>query len=189
MRFDTTHLVPVDKDWVEEGKSLVLEMDPEDAVEFIRYCFSVDCDELVRSVSSLIAATKHEKAPLSKRMKLQKRSIESVLDTASKIWGVCQIFEAFAEQIASGSYRNSRKRWREEDDETLIDLVCEGKSDVFIANCLGRSVSACKSRVSYLVGIEKMSEKTAGYFIGMLSGEEVNGLIEGQVYKQKPKEF
>lgn len=189
MRCDTTQLIPTDNDWVEEGKSLVLEMDPEDAVEFIRDCFSSDCDELVESVTSLIKATKHEKASLSKRMKLQKKAVESVFDAASKIWSMCQIFDTFAAQMASGSYRNSRKRWREEDDEILIDLVCEGKSDVFISNCLGRSVSACKSRVTYLVGIEKMSEKTAGYFIGMLSGEEVSGSIEGLVYKQEPKEL
>lgn len=47
----------------------------------------------------------------------------------------------------------------------------------------GRSAGAIATRVSYLVGIKKVSEEVAGKFVGYLDGKHVEGVINGTVRK------
>lgn len=189
MGLSANHIIPVDQEWVDEGKKIISEMNPKDAVLFLRDCFSKDSEELVSKIISFIKANKFDRRPLAKRMKAQEEAISGVFNAASKVFGVCQVFDAFAKQMEEGAYRNNHKRWGSADDELLIELVCDGESDVFISNCLGRSVSACKSRVTYLVGIKRISERAAGYFVGTLSGKEISGHIDGRIYKQESEDI
>lgn len=76
------------------------------------------------------------------------------------------------------------KRWTENEDKLLIDLVCEEKESMMsIATIFGRSVTAIKARLTYLVGVKRLSQQIAGKFIGTVNGEESEVQLEGTLYK------
>ena len=80
----------------------------------------------------------------------------------------------------------SRKKWSEEEDNLLIECICSEKyTPAYISMKFGRSPSAISNRVSYLVGVKRLSQKVAGRFIGQINGEEVDGLAVGTLYKEE----
>ena len=86
-------------------------------------------------------------------------------------------------------YRNefgtrSRKRWTEQEDEALIELITDDKNTIeSLAATFGRSAGAISTRISYLVGIERLSQEVAGRFVGTLGGVQVDETIKGTIYK------
>ena len=89
------------------------------------------------------------------------------------------------EQFTEGTTKRNRKRWSKEEEEMLIDEVCEGMTITQISLELGRTPTSIQTKISNLVGLKRLSMDVAGRFIGTIDGEEVNGNISGQVYKQK----
>ena len=78
----------------------------------------------------------------------------------------------------------SHKKWTEIEDEQLINAVCNESSSIIDIACLfGRSPAAIKTRVSYLVGIKRVSSDIAGKFIGTLNGADIQGDIKGKLTK------
>jgi len=89
-----------------------------------------------------------------------------------------------ADRMMDGISDRSRKRWTPEEDEALIEMASHDDSTVIkLAKAFGRTPGAITTRISYLVGIERMSTKVAGRFIGWLDGEQVEGEIDGTVSK------
>lgn len=87
-------------------------------------------------------------------------------------------------RISDSTATNANKRWTKEDDEMLIDLVCGEKySLIEISSIFGRSTTAISTRISYLVGINRISKEIAGKFEGLLNGEKVQGDIKGTITK------
>ena len=81
-------------------------------------------------------------------------------------------------------YDRGNKRWTNEEDETLINLVCDGKENIHrISTILGRSPGAIQSHVSYLVGRKRLTQEVAGKFIGMIDGKSAEAEICGKVYR------
>ena len=81
-------------------------------------------------------------------------------------------------------YDRGNKRWSKEEDETLINLVCEGKDTIHkISTILGRSPGAIQSHISYLVGRKRLTQEVAGKFIGTINGESTEAQICGTIYK------
>lgn len=79
----------------------------------------------------------------------------------------------------------SRKRWTEEEDNLLIEMaVADGTTTVELARVFGRTPGAIQSRITYLVGIERLSSKVAGRFIGTIDGEQAEVEIDGIVSKR-----
>lgn len=90
------------------------------------------------------------------------------------------------ERFSETSYDNANKRWDKEDDEMLINAICEEKASMYeISTRFGRSPSAITTRVSYLVGIKRLSQEIAGQFVGTLNGNDVSGDIKGTLNKSK----
>ena len=90
------------------------------------------------------------------------------------------------EEIATGAERNKNSRWTKEEDERLIDVVCqEGWTPFELSASFGRSIPAIKARVSKLVGLKRVSQEIAGRFFGTIDGVETSGSIEGIVYKRE----
>lgn len=82
------------------------------------------------------------------------------------------------------SYDRSNKRWSKDEDETLIDQVCEGKSNIHqLSTMFGRSPGAIQVHISELVGRKRLSQEIAGKFIGKINGEVTEAEICGTVYK------
>lgn len=89
------------------------------------------------------------------------------------------------ERVFKKTDTNSRKRWTDTEDNLLIEAVCsEGATPARISAQFGRTPSAISSRLTYLVGVKKLSQKIAGKFIGKINGEDVNGMAVGTVYKE-----
>lgn len=88
------------------------------------------------------------------------------------------------ERLYSKTAERSNKRWDKDEDELLVDLVSEGRTSLTqIAISMGRTPAAIQTRLSYLVGIRKITQEIAGRFIGTLNGEDVSGYIDGTFQK------
>ena len=82
-------------------------------------------------------------------------------------------------------HERSNKRWSKQEDEMLINLVCEEKHNIHkLSSIFGRSPQAIQSRISELVGVRKLTQEIAGRFIGSINGNDVSGDIHGKVYKE-----
>ena len=88
------------------------------------------------------------------------------------------------ERACAKSEQNKNRRWTEEEDHWLIDMVVQDTPAIEIATTMGRSVTAIKSRVSKLVGLQRISQNIAGKFFGTINGEKISGIIEGTVQKK-----
>ncbi len=81
-------------------------------------------------------------------------------------------------------YDRGNKRWTSEEDETLINLVCDGKDNIHtISTILGRSPGAIQTHISYLVGRKRLSQEVAGRFVGTINGIDAQATICGTVFK------
>ena len=88
------------------------------------------------------------------------------------------------ERCTDINYDRGNKRWTPEEDETLINLVCEGEYNIHkLSTMIGRSPGAIQSHISYLVGRKRLSQEVAGKFIGKINGEETQADIVGTIYK------
>ena len=97
---------------------------------------------------------------------------------------ICQAAENSIKRANDKTSERSHKKWSSIEDEQLIDAVSKGDSSIIELSCVfGRSPSAIKSRVSYLVGIKRVSSEIAGRFIGTINGASIEGNIRGQLTK------
>ena len=86
------------------------------------------------------------------------------------------------------SAKNANKKWTKDEDELLIELVTDDDvTDIELMAKFGRSMGAIKTRVSTLVGLNRISQEIAGRFVGTINGEKVEGKIDGTVYKGERK--
>ena len=105
------------------------------------------------------------------------------------IHAYCELFELLnasveqIERVNTESEINKNKRWTDEEENLLIELVVSDTPILEISTIMGRSASAITSKVSKLVGLERISQKLAGKFFGTINGEEVSGEIKGTVQK------
>ena len=87
-----------------------------------------------------------------------------------------------AKETAGADHENAGKRWTQAQDVLLIEAVSQGANQIQVSQMLGRSPSACVARVSYLVGINRISKKVAGEFTGWVGSEFYDGVaINGEV--------
>ena len=90
------------------------------------------------------------------------------------------------DRFNSRENERSNKRWTKEEDEELIERICNEEYDLNqIAITLGRSQNAIQTRLSYLVGVKRLSQKVAGKFIGEINGKQTEADVTGTVYKER----
>lgn len=90
-------------------------------------------------------------------------------------------------EILNGSgMERDKKRWTPVEDETLVDLASRGTESLMrIAVSLRRSPGAVTSRLTYLVGIRRVSEEIAGRITGFIDGEPVEGFFSGTLARSQ----
>ena len=89
------------------------------------------------------------------------------------------------ERCTNIDYDRANKRWSKEEDEELINIVCDGKENIHqISTIFGRSPGAIKTHISELVGRKRLSQEVAGRFIGIIDGIEANAEIKGTIFKE-----
>lgn len=88
------------------------------------------------------------------------------------------------QRLDKKSNERAHKKWTNKEDETLIELACrENIKIIDMMTALGRSPMAIKNRLSYLVGVKRVSQEIAGKFIGTLNGANIEGDIRGKLQK------
>lgn len=86
------------------------------------------------------------------------------------------------DRMGDGIGDRGRKRWTYEEDEALIDMAARDDVNIIdLSREFGRTPSAIKTRISHLVGIERITTEVAGRFIGNLNGVFTEGTIDGTV--------
>ena len=89
------------------------------------------------------------------------------------------------DRMNSLSFERNGEKWTDEEDGHLIELVCDGNTPmVELCTIFGRSPGAIQTRISYLVGIRRVSSEIAGKFIGTLNGAKIEGNIKGNLIKK-----
>ena len=98
-----------------------------------------------------------------------------------QLW--CFGWKWLAEQFMD-SDMNAHKPWSAEEDNELIECICNDMPEVFLAAKFKRSPNAIKTRVSTLVGKKRISQKVAGKFIGKVNGKQTVADLLGTVYRK-----
>ncbi|MGX8696352.1 MAG: hypothetical protein ACSW8D_08210 [Prevotella sp.] len=149
-----------------------------------KWCPKIE-PEFVGEALDALAEALQGKMPINKELATYRKYIPSFMveffDQGELILSLLESVD----EVDSGMAKRNRKRWTEEEDEQLIEMAANGSSMTLMGFALDRTPTAVQTRISYLVGIEKLSVDVAGKFIGWLDGELVEGDIDGTVSKRK----
>lgn len=86
--------------------------------------------------------------------------------------------------LKGGIGERDRKRWTPEEDDALVSVAADGKLSLLsMAVAFRRSPGAVSSRLTYLVGIRRLSQEVAGRVTGFIDGEAVDGFFTGRLTK------
>lgn len=142
-------------------------------------------DEFARQIHRLLSNPKERPfIQLQKWRSLGKQMIAICAEKEREAKDAMKMLDRFTRNIPD---RNNKK-WSDGEDELLIDMICEEEHSLLeLSTIFGRTPTALKSRVSYLVGINKVSSEIAGKFIGTINGEEVCGDIKGTLNRERHK--
>ena len=89
------------------------------------------------------------------------------------------------EQALNGIAKNTNKRWTEEEDNALIEKVCDPNENIQTLSIIfGRTPAAISNRITTLVGVKRLSQEVAGRFVGYINGERTEADIAGIVHKE-----
>ena len=91
-------------------------------------------------------------------------------------------FASQMEILEEKSVASKNKKWTAEEDETVIDMICSGCTELEIAIKTGRTIGAVHTRVSKLVGVSR-ERNIEGEFTGTIGGDSVTGYINGKIKK------
>lgn len=93
--------------------------------------------------------------------------------------------EKAVDRMQEGAGSRSNKRWTPEEDEALIEMAASGRQNLLeLSVTFGRTPNAVTSRITYLVGIRRLSQEIAGHLTGYINGEPVEGEVVGVVTKR-----
>ena len=74
------------------------------------------------------------------------------------------------------------RRWTNSQDDALVEMACRDDSSMMtLALDFNRTPAAISSRLTYLVGVSKVSRRVVGRITGYLDGEAVNGVFDGEL--------
>lgn len=116
-----------------------------------------------------------ERNPI-RRLKLYKQYSADLIDTIHMLQEAIRV----SRSMEMMETPNDGLKWTEPEDDVLYTMRADGKQMHVIANILGRTPSACATRLSILTGIPR-SEIVEAYIDGTLDELPVKGLFQGRV--------
>lgn len=117
---------------------------------------------------------------LHQRMKLYREASNELINAYAAVQQLLTSYRESYEELTGQASGRNRKRWTAEEDEVLIEIASQGERTLFqLALDMARTPGAVQSRLSYLVGIRRISQQVAGRFVGYVDGEPVDAEIEG----------
>ena len=144
-------------------------------------CGNTDAYRIVAKIAELSSQPpKNAFAQIREWRKLGEKMILYITEVSKQV----EIFERTTNRYESEADNRKNQRWTPQEDELLIEMVCADRHPFEISSTLGRTVPSIKTRVSKLVGLKRISQEIAGKFIGTFNGIEMEGDIEGTLYKE-----
>lgn len=90
------------------------------------------------------------------------------------------------DQLTGKAGLRNRKRWTEEEDDLLVERAASESSSLMqLATEMGRSPQAITSRLTYLVGINRVRQEIAGRITGYIDGQPVDGSFHGTLTRMR----
>lgn len=154
----------------------------DDFIEYVEDKFG-DINGLRKALLTIRKITTEPRGNIAKQLKELKQAAKVVADgylyEQELLNSVIKENERLTQCVDRG-----RKRWSKEEDEYLIEMVTRDSFNpengfIELAGMFGRTPGAIQSRITYLVGIKRISQNVAGRFEGKINGEEMSGYIDG----------
>ena len=131
----------------------------------------------------------HQRPVLSKELQTYRRYVPLLIKGLQLETAVADGYAKMIERYITNSEARKNKRWLPEEDEVLVNMVCDDNSIFEISLTLGRTPASIKTRLSNLVGTKRISKNIAGKFIGKIDGILTECEIEGTVFNGKHECF
>lgn len=133
--------------------------------------------ESSRAIIALVAGTHPERNPLRQNTLLKQHG-KIVVDALIGQTGIIRELTSMLYQETP----NANLPWTDEEDAMLVSDRAAGDPIHVTANNLGRTPSACATRLSVLVGIPR-DDLVEAYIDGTLNETPVTGVFQGHVRK------
>lgn len=142
-----------------------------------------------RAIRALIDLNRRPKGSVHSRLQQYREHSETLLRGYAMLSDILDAANRENAQMLGVAGTSHRKRWTEDEDNALIEFATrDGSSMIQLALTLNRSPAAVSSRLTYLVGIHKVSQHVVGRLTGYLNGEPVRGFVDGVVTTLPPVE-
>lgn len=126
----------------------------------------------------------HDKRNVFQKLKAYREHSQRLMKRLLEIEAILESFKAENRMLRGDTGSRHHKRWTPQEDEALIELAVGGASQIELATCMNRTPGSVGSRLTYLVGIRKISREVVGRIIGYLDGEPVDGFFEGSLREE-----
>ena len=130
--------------------------------------------------------TSSKRCPVSTQLKIFKKYVPALISVYYAQQEIVMAAVKNEERVTNNRLDRNRKKWDKDEEELLIELAANDEwSLTQIAIAMGRSPSAIQTKISQLVGVNRLSQEIAGKFIGSINGEQIDGDICGTLIKKK----
>lgn len=140
-------------------------------------------DEANRAVLA-IEKMVHEKPNMAKEVMTYRKYLPIIIRILHQQQELIDGYEKLFERLETDSEDKKGQRWCNQEDELLIELVCNDMSMLEISTTLGRTPASIKTRLTKLVGTKRLSKKVAGRFVGYIDGIQTECSVEGTVFNK-----
>lgn len=139
--------------------------------------------QIAQAARKIIEVNENPKGNLARQFKELRTASKTILDAYFLYVDITKQAIKEADRLQNCVDRN-HKRWSQEEDEKLIESVTSDNFNpdggfIDMARMFGRTPGAIQSRITYLVGIKRISQNVAGKFQGKVNGIDTEGYIEG----------
>jgi hypothetical protein len=126
-----------------------------------------------------------QKASIHKRLQAYAKTVPILVRMIGNQQELIHALLRENETLKGGTPTAHRRRWSDEEDQALIDEATkEDTSMITLALGFNRTPAAVSSRLTYLVGIHRISEHVVAHITGYLNGNEVEGDFIGDLVRK-----
>ena len=144
----------------------------------------IERPELITALSRLERILSQKPKSIVAELNTYRRYVPLILEAYLKMSEALNKSILQIDRCTDIEYDRANRRWSREEDEEIIDRVCEGKLNIHqLSTIFGRSPGAIQTHISELVGRERLSQAVAGRFVGMIDGISAEAEICGKVFK------
>lgn len=155
-----------------------------DVLLFTKYQIA-DAPQYINAAQQMAKLTRERPKSLIEEVRLYRKYVPLLLEHILLLSDVNKAATKECTRVYEKTDVKSNKRWSKEEDELLIEAVCDDNTTMAqLSAIFGRTPGAINSHLTKLVGLKRLSQKVVGKFIGEVDGQTVNTSINGTLYKE-----